>query len=102
MQTTYQKIYKSVKQIPLGKVATYGQIARLAGIGSPRVVGNALHVNPDPATIPCHRVVNAQGRVAADFAFGGGKSQQELLEKEGIVFTNGRIELSKYQWQNIL
>ena len=68
---TFEKIYEVVKSIPKGKVATYGQIARLAG--NPhwaRVVGYALHSNPDPDTIPCHRVVNREGRVAAAFVFG--------------------------------
>lgn len=62
-----------------------------------RVVGYALHVNPDPQTIPCHRVVNRLGEVSDAFAFGGGNRQRELLEQEGIVFDeNGRIDLEKY------
>ncbi len=96
--TTFEKIYEVVKQIPKGKVATYGQVALLAG--NPRwarVVGYALHNNPQPFVIPCHRVVNREGRVACAFAFGGGENQRELLEKEGIVFENdGHIDLSKY------
>ena len=69
---TFEKIYEVVKSIPEGKVATYGQVALLAG--NPRwarVVGYALHVNPEPGTIPCHRVVNREGKVAPGFAFGG-------------------------------
>ena len=92
---TFEKIYKVVKSIPKGKVATYGQVAMLAG--NPRwarVVGYALHVNPDPSTIPCHRVVNREGRVAPGFAFGGEGVQRQLLESEGVVFeSNGRIDL---------
>ena len=95
---TYEKIYEVVKIIPKGKVATYGQVAFLAG--NPcwaRVVGYALHVNPDPSTIPCHRVVNREGKVAQGFAFGGSGVQRQLLEAEGIVFeSNGRIDLKKY------
>ena len=95
---TYEKIYEVVKNIPKGKVATYGQVAFLAG--NPRlarVVGYALHANPDPSTIPCHRVVNREGKVAEIFAFGGGEIQRQLLEAEGIVFEpNGRIDLGKY------
>ena len=87
-----------MKSIPEGKVATYGQVALLAG--NPRwarVVGYALHVNPEPGTIPCHRVVNREGRVAPGFAFGGEGVQRQLLESEGIVFeTDGRIDLEKY------
>ncbi len=96
--TTYEKIYMVVKSIPKGKVATYGQVALLAG--NPRwarVVGYALHKNPEPGTIPCHRVVNRNGQVAEAFAFGGGSTQREPLEKEGIVFnSNGSIDLKKY------
>lgn len=95
---TFEKIYEVVKSIPEGKVATYGQVALLAG--NPRwarVVGYALHVNPEPGIIPCHRVVNREGRVAPGFAFGGKGVQRQLLESEGIVFeTDGRIDLEKY------
>ena len=95
---TFEKIYEVVKSIPKGKVATYGQVALLAG--NPRwarVVGYALHVNPYPGIIPCHRVVNREGGVAPGFAFGGEGIQRQLLESEGIVFEpNGRIDLEKY------
>ena len=95
---TFEKIYEVVKSIPKGKVATYGQVALLAG--NPRwarVVGYALHVNPEPGIIPCHRVVNREGRVAPGFAFGGEGVQRQLLESEGIVFeSEGRIDLAKY------
>lgn len=95
---TFEKIYEIVKTIPKGKVATYGQIAFLAG--NPhwaRVVGYALHNNPDPSTIPCHRVVNREGKVAPGFAFGGSDIQRQLLEAEGIVFEDdGTIDLDKY------
>lgn len=95
---TFEKIYEVVKTIPKGKVATYGQVALLAG--NPRwarVVGYALHVNPDPGTVPCHRVVNREGKVAPGFAFGGDDVQRQLLEAEGIVFEpSGKIDLSKY------
>ena len=95
---TFEKIYEVVKSIPEGKVATYGQVALLAG--NPRwarVVGYALHVNPEPGTIPCHRVVNREGKVAPGFAFGGEGVQRQLLKSEGIVFEpDGRIDLEKY------
>lgn len=96
--TVFERIYEVVKSIPMGRVATYGQVAMLAG--NPRwarVVGYALHNNPDPSTIPCHRVVNREGRVATAFAFGGGETQRELLEKEGVVFEpDGYIDLDKF------
>ena len=95
---TFEKIYEVVKNIPKGKVATYGQVALLAG--NPRwarVVGYALHVNPEPGIIPCHRVVNREGRVAPGFAFGGEGVQRQLLKSEGIVFEqDGRIDSEKY------
>ena len=92
------KVYEFVKNIPEGRVATYGQIAAYLGnMNLSRVVGNILHNNPDPAHIPCHRVVDAKGEVAENFAFGGAKGQRERLEKEGIVFeSNGRVSLKKY------
>ena len=97
---TFEKIYEVVRHIPKGKVATYGQIAAMAG--NPRwsqVVGYALHVNPEPLTIPCHRVVNRFGELSPAFAFGGQDIQAELLAKEGIEFLpDGRIELSRFLW----
>lgn len=96
--TTFEKIYEVVKNIPEGKVATYGQVAILAG--NPRwarVVGYALHNNPQPGVIPCHRVVNREGKVSSAFAFGGENIQRKLLQKEGIVFEDdGRVDLRKY------
>ena len=84
---TFQKIYEQVKKIPKGKVATYGQIAFMAG--NPRwsqVVGYALHANPEPGVIPCHRVVRKDGRLAKNFAFGGENAQRKLLISEGVFF----------------
>lgn len=98
--TTFEKIYEIVRQIPEGKVCTYGQVALLAG--NPRwarVVGYALHVNPEFGKIPCHRVVNREGRTAPAFAFGGSDVQRAMLENEGIVFeADGRVDLNKYGW----
>ncbi|MBQ4348553.1 MAG: MGMT family protein [Clostridia bacterium] len=99
---TFEKIYEQVRKIPEGKVATYGQIALLAG--NPRwsqVVGYALHVNPEPGVIPCHRVVKKDGRVAEGFAFGGENIQRELLESEGVAFIDDvRVDMEKCQWKN--
>lgn len=100
MENTYDKIYAVVRRIPKGKVATYGQIARLAGNPKwSRVVGYALHVNPKPYVIPCHRVVNRFGQPSRAFAFGGENVQIELLQAEGVeVCRNGTVDLSMYQW----
>ncbi len=96
--SVFERIYDVVRTIPKGRVATYGQVAMLAG--NPRwarVVGYALHNNPMPGVIPCHRVVNREGRVASAFAFGGEGVQRELLEAEGIVFeADGHIDLNRY------
>lgn len=99
--SVFEKIYAVVTKIPKGCVATYGQVALLAG--NPRwarVVGYALHNNPAPGVIPCHRVVNREGRVAESFVFGGGNIQRQMLEDEGILFLgDGSIDLKKYGWK---
>lgn len=99
----YQKIYEVVKQIPKGRVATYGQVAALAG--NPRwarVVGYALHVNPAPETIPCYRVVNREGRLSDAFAFGGVNRQKALLEAEGVRVKDSHVDLQIYQWRKMI
>ncbi|NLB61798.1 MAG: MGMT family protein, partial [Clostridiales bacterium] len=98
MADTFELIYDVVKQIPSGKVATYGQVAMLAGNNRlARVVGFALHVNPDTGTIPCHRVVNRFGGLSSAFAFGGVNMLAQLLEAEGVAVENDSVDLSKYQ-----
>ena len=83
--------------IPYGCVATYGQVAELAGDKKmARAVGNALHKNPDPDNIPCFRVVNSKGELAGEFAFGGEGAQARLLMAEGVEVINGRVDLEKY------
>ena len=92
-----KRIYEAVKKIPRGRVATYGQIAELAGDKKmARAVGNALHHNPDPDKIPCYRVVNAKGELSGAFAFGGIHSQEALLRADGIEVADGRVDLTKY------
>lgn len=101
--SVFSKIYDVVQKIPKGRVATYGQVAMLAG--NPhwsRVVGYALHANPKPIVIPCHRVVNRHGKTSSAFAFGGEDVQKRLLEQEGIVFEpDGTVDLKKYGWDGI-
>jgi O-6-methylguanine DNA methyltransferase len=92
-----KRIYEAVKKIPKGRVATYGQVAELAGDKKmARAVGNALHKNPDPSGIPCYRVVNARGELAGEFAFGGAGAQAKLLQADGIEVIDGKVDLSKY------
>lgn len=95
-----KRIYEAVKQIPRGCVATYAQVAEAAGDRKmARAVGNALHKNPDPSTIPCHRVVNARGELAGEYAFGGAWKQAELLLSEGVEVTDGVVDLGRFQWK---
>ncbi|MFR5833344.1 MAG: MGMT family protein [Acutalibacteraceae bacterium] len=97
----YDKVYEQVVKIPAGKVATYGQIAVMCG--SPkasRAVGYALHFNPKPGIIPCHRIVNRFGGLAPAFAFGGIDVQANLLRKEGVeVDENFTVDLEKYRYR---
>lgn len=83
-------LYRLVRQIPRGKVASYGGLARQLGI-SPRQVGRLLHHNPDSNLTPCHRVVMADGSIASGYAFGGPGAQRQLLEQEGVVFVKNRV-----------
>lgn len=96
----FERVYTMVEQIPRGMVATYGQIARL--IGEPRrarYVGFALHANPRPGIVPCHRVVFADGSLCEGFAFGGIDVQRGLLEEEGVRFTPaGKVDLATCRW----
>ena len=101
-KNTFSLIYEEVKKIPKGKVASYGYIAKKLGIPRlSRVVGYALHVNPDPDTIPCHRVVTKDGQVSKAFAFGGLNKQIELLEKEGVKFKDGKVDMSLYALKEV-
>lgn len=100
-ENTFTRIYNVVRRIPQGHVATYGQVAALAG--NPRwsqVVGFALHVNPDSENIPCFRVVNRFGECSGSFAFGGGDVQRALLEADGVGFMpDGRVDMQRHLWQ---
>ncbi len=95
--TTYERIYERVRQIPPGFVATYGDVARAAGTHA-RVVGNALHVNPDGSQIPCHRVVNAAGQLSGAFAFGGSNEQTARLRREGITVAANQVDLAQHRF----
>lgn len=97
----YERIYAVVRRIPRGRVATYGQVARLAGLaGRARQVGYALHALPDGSRVPWQRVVNAAGRASPRAAPGWDAVQRQLLEREGVRFdASGRTELARYQWR---
>ena len=101
MKNTFEKIYDTVRKIPFGKVATYGQIARM--VGNPRLsraVGYAMHSAPED--VPCQRVVNRFGGLADAFEPFGKETHRMLLEIEGVEFTaDGCVNLEKYLWQEI-
>ena len=92
-----ESVYEYLKTVPRGAVVTYGMVAR--AIGRPRAarqVGNALHRNPYPVVVPCHRVVNREGRLAPAFAFGGWEAQAALLRAEGVEAADGYVDHEKY------
>lgn len=92
----YEKVYNLVNLIPKGKVTTYGAIGKKLYM-SPRTVGTALHLNPYEGEVPCHRVVNRDGRIAPGFAFGGLGAQRKLLEAEGVEFEDDtHVDLAKH------
>ena len=100
MQSFFEDVYKVVCSIPRGKVLSYGDVAR--AVGRPnlsRQVGWALHSNPRPGEIPCHRVVFRDGALSPAFAFGGESAQAALLEGEGVRLAEGRVDMKKYRWQ---
>lgn len=91
-------IYNTILFIPKGKVATYGQIAKLTNIQNPRMIGNILHANPYPDKFPCHRIVRSDGSLAKGYAFGGRERQGQRLSDEGITVTKGKINLKEHLW----
>lgn len=95
-----RKVYELTKSIPEGMVSTYGDIAEALGNrGLSRVVGNALHKNPYEGIVPCHRVVNREGKMAKNFGFGGPILQRKLLENEGVEVINFKVDLKEYGYK---
>jgi methylated-DNA-protein-cysteine methyltransferase-like protein len=99
--TTYQRIYRIVGRIPHGRVATYGQVAALAGLpGQARLAGYALHALPASTALPWHRVINAQGGISLRGPGGDVLAQRMLLESEGVAFdARGRVRLETCRWK---
>ncbi len=97
-----QKVYDFVKKIPKGKVVTYGQVAKAVGLkfGAQLFVGKVLHENPDPAHIPCHRVVFFDGHLAENFAFGGLEGQKTKLKEEGVKFVLDKVKMKECQMKD--
>src|SRR5918911_950482 len=98
---SYARIYDIVRRIPPGRVATYGQIASLAGLAGPaRRVGYALHALPANTTVPWHRVINARGEVSGRAERGSELTQRFLLQREGVRFNaRGRTDLARFGWR---
>lgn len=101
--STFDMIYDIIYQIPAGCVASYGQVAALAGNKRwARVVGYALHAVPESSDIPWHRVVKKDGEVYGGAKSSAGICQTELLKKEGVGFIKGRVDMEKYQWKRLV
>ncbi len=100
---SYRRVYAVVRRIPRGRVATYGQVAELAGLGGhARQVGYALHALPAGTTVPWHRVINARGEVSRRSEPGAELSQRLLLEREGVRFdARGRVDLRRARWKRV-
>ena len=96
-KNSFEKIYDVIRQIPRGQVASYGQIAALAG--NRRWVGYALHAVPCNSDLPCHRVVTKDGRMSCAFGSGKCNRQTELLKAEGVEFEGECVDMKKYQWK---
>jgi methylated-DNA-protein-cysteine methyltransferase-like protein len=97
--STYELIWETVRQIPRGKVATYGQVASEAGFPrQPRMVGYALHALPPHSGVPWHRVINAQGRVSFPKNSAAYRKQRRLLNAEGVVFRGEALDLERFGW----
>ncbi len=95
-----QKLYALLREIPKGRVTTYGALARALGNQNLcRAVGAWLHQNPDGEANPCYKVVNAKGFLSRAYAFGGADVQKEKLERDGIKVVNGRVDLTKFGWK---
>ena len=103
MSKSYARIYSVVKRIPRGRVATYGQVAALAGLGGhARQVGYALAALPERSDVPWQRVINAKGLVSARSEPGAGSEQRDLLEREGVRFDAGdKVSLARYRWEEL-
>lgn len=99
----FARVYEIVKRVPAGKVVSYGDVAK--AVGAPRAsrqVGWALHCNPQPGIIPCHRVVFKDGSLTSGFAFGGREIQKALLESEGVeVSADFKIDMKKFRWEGV-
>ena len=97
----WQRVYRVVRRIPRGRVATYGQVARLAGLGgNARQVGYALHALPEFSNVPWHRVINARGEISLPRASGADVTQRLKLEREGVKFDGrGRVDLKVFGWE---
>lgn len=99
-QSFFQMVYHYVKQIPKGKVATYGQIARACNCPKmSRQVGWALHCNKDGVAVPCYKIVFADGSLASSYVFGGANEQKRLLNADGIEVKDNKVDLSKYRFE---
>ena len=101
---SYKRIWQQAAMIPAGQVASYGQIARMAGLPrrAARMVGRALGAAPKEMNLPWHRIVNAQGKIAIPQGTRRYEQQRELLEAEGITLRDGQLDINKHRWDPTL
>ena len=91
-----ERVYELLATVPRGKVTTYGYLGKALGTKAYRAIGQILHVNRDPVKVPCHRVVNADGKLSLKFGMGGPIIQEERLTEEGVVVRDGRVNLEEF------
>ena len=99
LMKTQESVFRVVSLIPRGSVTTYKAIADVLKIKNPRLVGSLLNTNTDPNTVPCHRVVRSDGRIADGYAFGGASAQRRKLKNEGVAFIHDRVLIKKHLWR---
>lgn len=93
-----QQVYNIIKHVPAGQVTTYGDIGKKLGTKGYRAIGQVLHKNPDWPTIPCHRVVMADGSLAPNYGMGGPKEHRKRLEAEGVSFIGSKVNMKRYRY----
>lgn len=99
MNDLKKRLFELLREIPKGKVTTYGQLAWMLGNRYyARAVGNMLHANPDGEKYPCYKVVNSKGKLTENYVFGGIEKQKERLEADGIKVVDYKVDIEKYRW----
>ena len=99
MPSQKEKIYEKLRQVPKGRVVTYGELARSIGTNAFRFVGSCMKTNPDPVKTPCYKVILSSGKIGNYSGIGGIKSKISKLKSDGIEIIDGKIDLDKFGWK---